>query len=227
MEEEREAVVYKITCKENGKFYIGVTVNFNNRMSYHKNNPPIKMREDVKKYGWDTFEKIITYNGTENQCYIEEIKIVDEKDINSYNTVPGGMSGSGVKGIANGNAKISDEDVRKVRYLWNIKAYSLKELGDMYNMDKSGISLLVLGKNRKEAGGIISEIQDKNGENYHSTKLTNNDIVKIRELGKLGKTQQTIAEYFNMIVGRRHIGKIITGDLRIEVGGPIKGIDYE
>lgn len=48
--------IYKITNLLTGDFYIGQTIDFENRIKAHKRVPPPKMRDDVKKYGWDNFK---------------------------------------------------------------------------------------------------------------------------------------------------------------------------
>ena len=42
--------MYVVTCKDNGKVYVGTTVNVNRRMGQHRRSPPLKMRPDAAKY---------------------------------------------------------------------------------------------------------------------------------------------------------------------------------
>ena len=54
---------YKITNKITDKVYIGVTNNFNRRMSNHKYKANNKLKPDIDKYGWDNFIKEILFYG--------------------------------------------------------------------------------------------------------------------------------------------------------------------
>ena len=53
--------VYKITNKLNGKIYIGMSKNLENRWSsngiHYKNSK--RFYNAIQKYGWDNFEKIV------------------------------------------------------------------------------------------------------------------------------------------------------------------------
>ena len=79
--------IYKITNTVTGDFYIGQTINFHNRIRCHKNNPPPKMREDIKKYGWDAFKAEMV-----EECAVENLTEKERDYIKSlkpaYNTHP-------------------------------------------------------------------------------------------------------------------------------------------
>ena len=48
--------IYQITNKVNGKFYIGQSIDIEERFLAHKREAQPKMREDVELFGWDNFE---------------------------------------------------------------------------------------------------------------------------------------------------------------------------
>lgn len=56
----KKAGIYKLVCINNGKIYIGKSVNINARMSYHKNSinrihQKAHLRNAIIKYGWQSF----------------------------------------------------------------------------------------------------------------------------------------------------------------------------
>lgn len=92
--------IYQITNLITGDFYIGQTINFENRIKAHKRVPPPKMRDDIKKYGWDNFkfeviEECERGNLTERERYY--IKTLNP----AYNILPFGY-------------EISEETRRKI-----------------------------------------------------------------------------------------------------------------
>lgn len=55
----KEAGIYKLTCVNNGKIYIGKAVNIFNRLTAHRNSEKYKttyyFQRAIKKYGWESF----------------------------------------------------------------------------------------------------------------------------------------------------------------------------
>lgn len=56
----KEAGIYKLTCNNNGKIYIGKSVNLYNRLNYHKQcskrtKGVYHFQRAIIKYGWDSF----------------------------------------------------------------------------------------------------------------------------------------------------------------------------
>jgi group I intron endonuclease len=52
-----KAGIYKLTCKNNNKIYIGKSINIGTRLSYHKNtNGKTLIRKAIEKHGWDSFD---------------------------------------------------------------------------------------------------------------------------------------------------------------------------
>lgn len=54
----KKAGIYKITCRHNGKIYIGKSVNIYNRLNTHKNCKKARYHFDnaIVKYGWEAFD---------------------------------------------------------------------------------------------------------------------------------------------------------------------------
>ena len=47
---KKQYTIYSITCKRNGKKYIGVTCNYQARINVHIQKPPPKMLADARQY---------------------------------------------------------------------------------------------------------------------------------------------------------------------------------
>jgi group I intron endonuclease len=57
MECPKEAGIYKLTCKINGKIYVGKSVDINRRIKDHKRGRDgYLFKRAIKKHGWDSFD---------------------------------------------------------------------------------------------------------------------------------------------------------------------------
>lgn len=54
----KEAGIYKLTCRDNGKIYIGKSVNIRSRLCAHKNCKTTRyyFNNAIKKHGWENFD---------------------------------------------------------------------------------------------------------------------------------------------------------------------------
>ena len=73
----KEAGIYKLTCKNNGKIYIGKSINIRCRLRAHKNYQNKRegscyFQSSIIKYGWDSFE-------------VEILEILEDYDKNDLN----------------------------------------------------------------------------------------------------------------------------------------------
>lgn len=66
-------------------------------------------------------------------------------------------NGSHASGESHGNAKLSDEEVRHIRKIYNNTGKSQKEIADMFDITQRHVSRLVRGEWRVEAGGPIQD----------------------------------------------------------------------
>lgn len=78
--------IYKITNLVTGDFYIGQTIDFQERVTQHKRDPQPKMREDVAKYGWDNFKFEILEECPREELNDRENYYISELDP-AYNTI--------------------------------------------------------------------------------------------------------------------------------------------
>lgn len=93
--------IYKLTSPSK-KFYIGRTINFNDRMNQHKHNALVKKENNslykgIRKYGWDNFTKeIIAIVSTE-----DEAQLLEETLITQLNSVRHGYNDTYLGGGGN------------------------------------------------------------------------------------------------------------------------------
>lgn len=100
---EKSFVIYKVTCKVNGKLYIGKTYNFEKRKREHilDKNVDIPFHKALKKYGLENFEwEIIDTAESDEELIQKEIywirklnTCVKFENSNGYNITLGGDGG--------------------------------------------------------------------------------------------------------------------------------------
>lgn len=119
-------------------------------------------------------------------------------------------------------SELSEIDIIEIRNKYN-NGTTQKELKKQYNYNN--ISDIVLGKKWKEIPGPIAKPISGIGENHSNTKISDREVVEIRERCKDGESQKHIAKDFPQTT-YSNINYIVLGKSRKEAGGPIKGIDY-
>lgn len=100
---QRWGCIYKLTNKNNGKYYFGKTVNFKKRMKAHKwyaKKGKTYLARAINKHGWDNFQKEILIDDVPEedldnleQSYIEIYDSIDHTK--GYNLTRGGEGNSG------------------------------------------------------------------------------------------------------------------------------------
>ena len=129
MVKHKHGIIYKLTNKNNGKYYFGKTVNYKRRMNGHKHSwKRLKtyLSNAIKKHGWDNFTKeiivenilckYITTKANGRKVYDEtELNRLEEQHISlfqsdikkyGYNLTKGG---EGISGLIH-----SDETKKKI-----------------------------------------------------------------------------------------------------------------
>lgn len=89
-------LVYKLTSPS-GRSYIGVTSNLEQRLVHHSWNADTAIGRALRKYGIEVFSVEVLFEGTREDCYSEEAKLVDAHGTLApagYNLVAGGEGGA-------------------------------------------------------------------------------------------------------------------------------------
>lgn len=232
-----ECVVYKITNLVNSREYIGVSTRFLIRMQQHGREPNKKIQADIDKFNLsfeDNFDKEIIFQGTKEECYLMEEKMVP-KDKNKrpyYNMVMGGIGGIfKTDGENSPSAKLSNKQVEEIKNLLS-KEITQNKIAKMYNVHPSTISGIWLGNSRREVNGPISKHKGNGrgnkGENSVNSTLSDKEVEKIRNLAKdTNMSLIEIREHLNIKTCKSNITSIIYGGSREESPGPIRGIHYD
>jgi group I intron endonuclease len=140
-EKQKGGVVYKITNKLDGKFYIGSTSNLIKRYYTHINhirtgkNSCVKLIRAVNKHGEENFTFEIVC-----ECPIEEVLKIEQRYIDSlkphYNVAKIAGSNLGIKRTEEVKLKKSASQKEN----WKDESYRVKHLENLSKNWKSGIS---------------------------------------------------------------------------------------
>ena len=97
MAEARTGCIYFLTCKINGKGYVGQSLNYKNRMQSHKNSakkPKQYFSYAIRKHGWENFTKEILIDDVPkdelNDLEIYYIAVKNTFGPGGYNLTTGG-----------------------------------------------------------------------------------------------------------------------------------------
>ncbi len=165
-------VIYQVINKINGKAYIGVTVNFKNRVSNHwydaRQGKQTVLCRAIRKYGKDSFVfvKIDSANTWNDACEKEKeyIKKFSTKVPRGMNMTDGGEGVFGLiqsekakrqlseffKGLFvgedSGASKLTEKEVIGIRKEYKKGNISQSQLGEKYNVNRSTIKQIVSGE---------------------------------------------------------------------------------
>lgn len=121
---DRQRVIYSL-CFPSGKFYVGQTVNFNDRMNGHKSDSTNSNKRKynslinnaIRKYGWDRVAKKI-----EQVCSLENVDEWERFYIQAYNSLA--PNGYNLESGGNKNKIISDETRKKLSEVHKGKVFT-------------------------------------------------------------------------------------------------------
>jgi len=103
-------------------------------------------------------------------------------------------------GNENWNSKLNEKEVIEIRDLYYNNIYSMKELGNIYEVTRELIGYIVIGTIWKNIGGHIREVAQ-----YQ--KVSQEDVNNIRSLRKSGVSVREISLLYP--ISERHIRDII------------------
>ena len=149
--------IYKITNKINGKIYIGSSVDLKRRINEHfwelKNNrhPNIHLQYAYNKYGRNNFEvEVIEYCNKNivrerEQYYIDKyLPYLQSVGYNISNNSNGGNTGNSE---THPKAKLTWNDVKKMRNKYNQDKLSMNELSKLYGISIQAVRAIILNIN--------------------------------------------------------------------------------
>lgn len=199
--------IYIIKNKKTSKFYIGQSINIEQRFASHKTrafdtnskeyNAPLY--EDMRRYGTFNFSLEILEECSKEDLHIREEFWIQKLEAQKlgYNKTKGGI---GVKDANDGenhpNHILTEKDVKEIR-----RRYANRERKEsVFNDYKGKISKSAFHKiwNGVNWSHILPEVYTKENRDFHKhntankndsngrTQLTNLDVINIRTKRKLG-----------------------------------------
>jgi group I intron endonuclease len=205
-----KAGIYKLTCINNGKVYIGKAVNINRRLNQHKNYKPDNngyFPRAVLKYGWDCFkveilEIVENFNKlNDNPALLEResyyIKLFDSTNIDiGYNLCKHSRDTTGIPLSKEHREKISQSNLGRIVSDETREKIKMSSIGKIFSKDhKENLSLSHKGKPISEKAR-----QSRIGK-IHSEETKN----KMR-MSRLGKkmSEETREKMRQINLGKRH-----------------------
>lgn len=185
--------IYKITDNINGKIYIGQSNNIQRRFSEHQNRGAtsrIPVDVAIQKYGKENFNFEII-----EECSIEQLNQKETYWITYFNSIENGYNCSvgGDQqsiGSSNGRAILTENEVKFIRTAYN----NHERRKDVYEHFKDKITFSSFARiwDGSSWAHIMPEVlteenkryyskEATNGEKSSNAKLTDEEVIKIRE----------------------------------------------
>lgn len=185
--------IYKITNNINGKIYIGQSNNIQRRFSEHQNRGAtsrIPVDVAIQKYGKENFSFEII-----EECTIEQLNQRETYWINHFNSIENGYNcsvGGDQQSIGNNNGRaiLTENEVKIIRTAYN----NHERRKDVYKQfeDKITFSSFARVWDGTSWSHIMPEVlteenkkyyskEATNGEKSSNAKLTDEEVIKIRE----------------------------------------------
>lgn len=203
--------VYKITNIETGEMYIGCSTNIYNRWSNHKTR---YKNEKSKEYSKGLYSNMRKY-GIDSFCFevleettFEELLLKEKEYIYLNDSIQNGYNNSNCQ-EDHGRALLCNEDIVDIRTRYSLhetKRNVYFEYSDV--ISKSGFHKIWNGYNWKKIMPEVFNDENKHfhkfncgnpGENNGRTKLTDCDVICIRNMKKDNKE---LNEVFELYKGR-------------------------
>lgn len=214
-----------ILYTEEGHVYIGITKDYETRIKSHFRESSNSNLRKIIKQGLTIFVDILYNNLTANEAHDLEIKtILEYKEDDAFtvlNKNSGGLNGGskGLYGELSSNSKLLDDEVVKIRQEYYEGSTQII-LASRYNISISTIEKIVRGERSPHLSGPI--VLDRNNK-----RLSDEDVLSIRiKHSRIGKKfiMRTGAAEYN--ISREYFARILKGEVRPNVGGPLLGKDY-
>lgn len=102
------------------------------------------------------------------------------------------------RGSDSPHAKITEDDVKRIFKL-AAKGVTQREIAEIYNLSHIAVGYILRGKTWKHVSGKIKK--PTTVRNHHRGKLTERDVIRIRQLANSGVSQKMIADYYGLSQG--------------------------
>lgn len=174
--------IYKITHKKTGKSYIGQSNNIERRFKEHCSKSESAIGQAIKMYGSNSFDFKILEECELNELDDREIYWIEHFNTYKgygYNCLPGGNLSAGE---LNNNAKLTEEDVKKIRLAYN-NHKSRKEVYEHYK-NKITFSSFASVWDGTNWPHIMPEVFTKKNRRYYSGGIkafSDNEVLEIRK----------------------------------------------
>ena len=198
--------IYKITNKINGKSYIGQSNNIYRRFKEHCRRDSLIIDQAIKKYGKENFNFEVIEECSLDKLNEKEVFWIKyfETNMNGYNLSLGGEQQS--SGENNGRSILKEEDILFIR----ISYKNHKKRKDIYEYFKDKISFSTFAKiwDGSSWSNIMPEVfaeenkryyskEATNGEKSSKAKLTDIEVIKIRERYVLENARSIYKDFEN------------------------------
>ncbi len=194
--------IYQIRNLINGKIYIGSTVNFGKRWTWHKIDFKWKRNSCHLQSAWDKYGKqnfvfeIIEYVCENFLAEAEQFWIEDKKSWDK-------RYGYNIERIINGHKIISEETKKKI-------SESLKgEKNPFYGKKHTEETKEKISQNHHDVSGKNNPMWGKIRESGFHSKLTPEEVLDIRRKFKNGYSYSDLYEEYKHKITKCLIGKII------------------
>lgn len=140
----------------------------------------------------------------------------------------GPILGEDYSSVSNSKKKsIPDGKIVDMRVAAKEDGLTDDEASDQFDVSKSHAGRVINGSAREEAGGpIAGEDYDRDSQSYRSKLDVPDDVIDIRDrLANGDAYQYELAEEYG--VSTMTVSRIARGETHTDVGGPVKGEDYE
>ena len=225
-------IIYKVINLINNKIYIGKTTQkLNIRINQHKydafkNNKKSYFYKSIRKYGWDNFKWEIIDNAlSERDLNDKEVHWISYYDSNNsdigYNLTNGGDGSVGYKPSKETmrkkhenptSAKLTIKQVAHIKKLLITGEYSQYKIAEMFNVTRETIKCIKTGNSWSyvKVDGFTPSVYSMRGEDSPVSKLTEENVRKIKIMIDNGMSNKEIGDIFN--VSRTTILKIKKGE---------------
>jgi group I intron endonuclease len=183
--------VYKYRNRRNGHEYVGHT---SKTIEYRNNQHILSAKKGaqwpfaraIRKYGIESFDLYVIFEHADEAVSLDKEREVIQTENPHYNIHPGGIGGDTFSGqTAQRKKQIRRKQSQTNKKIW---ANNPKLMERNRRNGKYGIARAIVNK---ELGTFL-------GEKNPRSKLTKDNVLKIREMLEVGITQKELAKFYGV-----------------------------